>query len=142
MIKNILKAAALFMVIQGCTSSSEKTEMHVDTLAYIEPLLAIEFTQAERDSLKEGLKRNVNSIKAIHEEVIANSTAPALVFDPRPQQVEMPTGADNINYDLPSEVVLPDSKDALAFYTVEQLAGLLKKRAITSEELTRFFIHR
>lgn len=142
MIKNILKATALFMVIQGCQSSSEKSNETTDTLAYVEPILNIELTQAERDSLKDGLKRNLNSIKTIHGVEIENSTAPALVFDPRPQQFQTPSGPDKINWNLPSNVTLPDNREDLAFYTVEQLSALVKARKITSEELTKYFIER
>lgn len=142
MIKNILKASALFIVIQGCQSSSNNGSEGVDTLAYVEPILGIELTQAERDSLKDGLKRNLNSVKSIHGFEIDNSVAPALVFDPRPQQFEMPLGPDKINWNLPSNVTMPVNGEDLAFYTVEQLSVLIKSRQITSEDLTRFFIER
>jgi Asp-tRNA(Asn)/Glu-tRNA(Gln) amidotransferase A subunit family amidase len=47
-----------------------------------------------------------------------------------------------IIWDAPTAVKLPTNKNELAFYTVEQLAFLIKNKKISSVELTSFFIDR
>ena len=47
-----------------------------------------------------------------------------------------------LSFDDPGKVDLPKQREKLAFYTVRQLAYLLKEQKISSVELTRFFLDR
>ncbi|MFK9832819.1 hypothetical protein ACJEN1_24755, partial [Escherichia coli] len=47
-----------------------------------------------------------------------------------------------INWSLPTMVSLPANKNDLAFYSIEQLASLIKNKKISAVELTKFFIER
>ncbi|HEU4633793.1 MAG TPA: amidase, partial [Flavisolibacter sp.] len=47
-----------------------------------------------------------------------------------------------IVWDIPAHVALPSNKNDLAFYTILQLASLIKNKKISSVDLTRFFIER
>lgn len=113
-----------------------------DTLAIVEPLFDLNFTSAERDSLQDGLKRNVENVKTIHQYNLNNAVAPALIFDPRPAGFSMLTEQQRLNFGISSEVDLPENREDLAFYTVEQLSVLIRNKKITAQELTQFFIDR
>ncbi|MBC7588311.1 MAG: amidase, partial [Chitinophagaceae bacterium] len=45
-------------------------------------------------------------------------------------------------WDIPANVVVPRNQNELAFYSIQQLASLIKNKKITSVALTQFFINR
>jgi Asp-tRNA(Asn)/Glu-tRNA(Gln) amidotransferase A subunit family amidase len=47
-----------------------------------------------------------------------------------------------IQWAIPNDVKLPQNKNDLAFYSIPQLASLIKNKKITSLELTQFFVRR
>ena len=47
-----------------------------------------------------------------------------------------------VKFDIPAGVNVPINKEELAFYSIPQLASLIKNKKITSADLTRFFIDR
>ena len=47
-----------------------------------------------------------------------------------------------VKFDIPSNVNLPFNRSDLAFYSIPQLASLIKNKKISSVELTKFFIER
>ena len=105
-------------------------------------LIGIDFTQAERDSMITELEGNRESYQNIRNLKLENSIAPALNFNPIPpgkmiSKVEQPN-----SWNLSDNVTLPDNRSDLAFYTVEELASLIKEQKISSVELTKFFLDR
>jgi len=113
-----------------------------DSVAFMEPFLDLELTQPQRDSLRDGLYANQERIQAIHSYGLTNDTPPALVFQPMFFTNEDFGEQQPVSWDFPDEVTLPDAKNDLAFYTVEQLSVLIRSKKITSLELTNFYIDR
>lgn len=108
----------------------------------IESIYDLLFTQAERDSMAQGLKNNQRSIEALHQYPLANSTPMSLWFNPLPSGFVKETVQKPIDWGLPKNVALSASKEELAFYPVYKLATLIKSKKITSTELTRLYIDR
>ena len=52
------------------------------------------------------------------------------------------TKQNKVNWNIPANIAMPQNKNDLAFYSVLQLASLIKNKKISSVELTRFFIDR
>jgi Asp-tRNA(Asn)/Glu-tRNA(Gln) amidotransferase A subunit family amidase len=73
---------------------------------------------------------------------LSNSVPPAVLFNPIPVGMKFDTKRKSFKWSPPRNVKLPANKDDLAFYSVAQLAALIKSRQIKSEELTRFFLNR
>jgi len=71
-----------------------------------------------------------------------NDLAFTLAFNPAPYGFTIPAQQQKISWDIPAGVVLPKDKNELAFYSITQLASLIKHRKISSVELTRFFLDR
>lgn len=105
-------------------------------------LFGIEFTETELDSLSGNLKDLLKDYKAIRELDMPNSVWPALQFNPIPLGFDMPTEQKELNYDSYAETKLPENSDDLAYYSIGQLAELIRTKQITSVELTTFFIER
>lgn len=108
----------------------------------IEPLYAISLTDAERDSLLSNLQGFQKEFEALHQYKLPNSVPMSLVFDPTPTGFKMETATVPLDWGLPKDVAMPANKEELAFYPVYKLSVLIKKKKITSTELTSIYISR
>lgn len=101
----------------------------------------ISMTPAEIDSLLPTINQYRSTYGEMRELDIPNELAPAMVFNPLPANFALPTSPDGVSIDLP-KTELPANRDDLAFYTIRQLAYLIKNKLVTSLELTEFFLAR
>jgi Asp-tRNA(Asn)/Glu-tRNA(Gln) amidotransferase A subunit family amidase len=107
-----------------------------------EKIIDLQFTDAERDSMMGYLDEQKGNYQKIREVELKNSVSPSILFNPIPIGFVLPTKQDPIVYSDYSLTNMPSNKNDLAFYTVGQLAELIKTKQITSTELTKFFIAR
>lgn len=105
-------------------------------------IMGLEMTQAEIDSLLPNLEEYRKSFQALRAQSIPNTLSPALQFNPIPRGFEVPTGPHQIEFGSLKHVELPKDRNKLAFYTVRELAELVRTGRISSVELTRFFLNR
>ena len=124
----------------NCTSQKENpvsgpTEM-------IENWLHLSFTEAERDSLQEGLDRNRENYKALHQFLLENEVAPAMSFNPIPSGFNWDIESVPLQFGLKVSVELPEDPEQLAFYSVADLSVLIRNRKLTSMELTNLYLNR
>lgn len=116
-------------------------QAQVDTVAIFAPWLDLEFDEAERETMAKGLSEQRNVYQTLHSEELDNGVPPALVFNPIPVEATFETRQDPIVWSLP-ETERPAKVDELAFYSLGQLAFLLRSRKITSTQLTRLYLKR
>lgn len=105
-------------------------------------LIGLKFTPQETDSMIEPLEKYREIYEAIRKDSFAYSTAPALVFDPRPKAYLTPRLQYPIQYSRPGKLRRPKSLDELSFWPVRELAELIKAREVSSLELTNLFLNR
>ncbi|OEK02867.1 amidase [Roseivirga sp. 4D4] len=105
-------------------------------------ILNLDFDDQEISQMLPNINRNLRGLKELHEYKIDNSVPPALWFNPPKGNRPIPTKQQQIQWELPKNVKLPENKNDLAFYTVAELSVLIRERKITSVELTEFFIGR
>ncbi len=105
-------------------------------------IMDLQMTAEEIDSLLPNLEDNRKSFQALREQSIPNDLSPAIQFTPIPSGFELPTGAHQIEFSPLPPVQMPKDKAKLAFYTVRELAQLIRTGQISSVELTRFFLER
>ena len=136
-------AVILSSFLLGAFFSPELQEIisrdQVTDAAYI---MGLEMTEAEIDSLLPDLESARTDYKSNREISIANEVVPSLLFNPFPPGFEMEKVQNLVSFSNPGGVKLPEKLEDLAFYTVHQLAELIRTRQITSVELSRFFIER
>jgi Asp-tRNA(Asn)/Glu-tRNA(Gln) amidotransferase A subunit family amidase len=89
-------------------------------------------------SARGSLRTRYENIRAAN---IPNSLQPALVFNPVPAGMKLPTARLPLNRSMP-KVSLPKTEEELAFLTVTQLSQLIKKRQVTSTQLTKLYLDR
>ncbi len=139
---------ALLILIQTFLLSIPATGQSSDSLttghvSAAEAIIGLQFTDAERDSLLETLRQRRSAYEKIRNFPLDNSTPPALIFNPLPLGMQPPQSAKSkVRFNLPTAVRLPENESELAFYSVGQLAELLRTRQITSVQLTEFFLRR
>ncbi len=78
----------------------------------------------------------------MHKTLPTNDIPFPFAFKPAPASMNVSTRKEKINWDIPAHVHLPSNKTDLAFYSIPQLASLIKNKKISSLELTKFFLER
>jgi Asp-tRNA(Asn)/Glu-tRNA(Gln) amidotransferase A subunit family amidase len=114
----------------------------VEIIKNAEKLIGLDFTQAEADSMRDDLSSKLKNYEALRKINIPNEVAPILHFDPITPEFVPETGKSSFVPSTIGKVELPKNRDELAFYSVRQLAELIRTKQISSLELTQFFIAR
>ncbi|MEL7530478.1 MAG: amidase [Bacteroidota bacterium] len=107
-----------------------------------ETLFDLSFDAGERDSMISSLGYQLNDLQAIHRYTLDNAVPPALNYSPIPPGFEMEEKQFPIIWTFPQETKIPAKREALAFYSVAELAYLLQSRKITSTEITQIYLDR
>jgi Asp-tRNA(Asn)/Glu-tRNA(Gln) amidotransferase A subunit family amidase len=126
-------------IVQGQTSVEPHTR---ETVTAGEKIIGLQFTDAERDSMLDGLKDQLNNYQNIRKVALPNSVSPAILFNPIPVGMKLEKERKSFKASPVGEVVVPADREELAFYSVGQLSHLIKSKSVTSEELTRMYISR
>lgn len=121
----------------------ENSPITIAVIKEAEKIIGLKFTKAEADSMQENLTDQRANYEKIRRIEIPNEITPALVFNPLPAGFDLPKGKEMpFKVEEIREVKLPNDQDELAFFTVRQLAELIKTKQITSLELTNFYLNR
>jgi Asp-tRNA(Asn)/Glu-tRNA(Gln) amidotransferase A subunit family amidase len=116
-----------------------------DTIQLIQKTAALydlEFSNAEADSLIGNLNNYTQIIKDMHKTLPTNDIPYPFAFNPLPYGVTRPRMRQTVSLPIRSGLRMPKNKNDLAFYSIPELAGLIRSKQVTSVELTKFFIER
>ena len=114
----------------------------VKDIAAAERVIGLQFKQAERDSLFDDVKNSVKEYSKMRQFKLDNSVPLSTWQTPVLPGMKFNMKQDLIKWNIPSNISLPKNKNELAFYSVLELASLIKNKKISSVELTKFFIER
>lgn len=132
----------VIFVLGAFTGSFLNDKISADDVRGAARIMGLEMTQSEIDSLLPGLEDNRTAYLNHRKSTPANDLGPALWFNPLLPGMKIPSGPNKVNFGKAPLVRLPQNRDELAWYTVRELAELIRTRQISSEELTRFFLER
>jgi Asp-tRNA(Asn)/Glu-tRNA(Gln) amidotransferase A subunit family amidase len=107
-----------------------------------EKIIGLDFSDAEIDSMQSSLDSQLTNYENIRKVELFNSTPPSILFNPIPVGFEFPKEQRQIQFSNYSGTKLPEDINELAFYSIGQLAELIRTQQITSTELTKFFLER
>jgi len=105
-------------------------------------LMGLNFDAAKRDSMLESLADQLDGYEKIRSVNLPNSVPPAILFNPIPLGFRFEKVKKPFKMSRPGKVVMPKNIEDLAFYSVGQLAELIRTRKVTSEQLTTMYVNR
>jgi hypothetical protein len=108
-------------------------------IASAEKMIGLEFSEAERDSLQSDLADYLEGYGTMRATPIPNSVAPALVVH---LAAAPPAEGAKAVWSKPRKVRRPKNLEDVAFWSVGDLAELLRTRQVTSMELTAMYLER
>jgi Asp-tRNA(Asn)/Glu-tRNA(Gln) amidotransferase A subunit family amidase len=124
-------------------AEQEKTGfVNREALIGAENLSGLEFTDEERELMLKGLEDLREDYERLREVPLDNSVSPALHFEPVLPQLKLPSVPAKRRVSRPRLKERPSDDAELAFLPVTELGNLIRIGAISSEELTAFYLDR
>jgi len=113
-----------------------------DAVRAAEALVGLDFSEEKLDLMLPGLKEQLADYEAMRRFPLSNGVPPAMLFNPLPIGFKFEASRRKFKASPLPKIKLPQNLDDLAFYSVGELAALLKSRQITSEKLTQIYLAR
>ncbi len=123
-------------------AEQDSVKVTKEMVAGAEDIFGLEFTDAERDSMLDELSANLEFYDAMRAVSLENSVSPSLIFNPIPVGITFETAQRPLEMSPVTEITVPDDLEELAFYSVRELAELIRTRQVTSTQLTRLALDR
>ena len=141
-----LSATVLPGVLWAKMQDDEVAKITKEILQDAEQIAGLEFTDQERDLMVDGLNGHLKSYEKMREVHLDNSVMPAIQFNPvapgmsfeKKQRAASLTGLTGLPIKASKPIKAKRSSDIeeLSFWTITNLAGLIKSRKVSSLEPT------
>lgn len=105
-------------------------------------LADLSFTQQELDSMQDGITQFLHTYQSLHKHALPNDVPMSLWQSPTVAGMHFSNIQMPIEWVKPQNIHLPANINALAYYSIPQLAYLIQHKKISSVALTKFFIQR
>jgi Asp-tRNA(Asn)/Glu-tRNA(Gln) amidotransferase A subunit family amidase len=105
-------------------------------------LAGLSFTEPQQDMMLEDLLSRVKSYGLIHDLNLPNSVAPALDFNPVLPGMTFETLRRPMRLSKAGDLEAPKKLEDAAFYSVRQLAELVRRKKVSSLDLTEMYLAR
>jgi Asp-tRNA(Asn)/Glu-tRNA(Gln) amidotransferase A subunit family amidase len=129
------------MAVNG-RSQTNTNSVSREAVIEAQKLIGLDFSEAKIDMMLSGLKGQLQDFEALRKFPLSNDVPPAMMFNPIPVGMKFERARKKFKMSPPGKVKLPADLNEIAFYSVGELAALIKTRQITSEKLTRFYLDR
>ncbi|MEM9077175.1 MAG: amidase [Bacteroidota bacterium] len=137
--KLALYLTTLFLIACGAQKGTF-TKKNIKTS---QKLIGVEFSNKKIDTLYDYLQRNKKGYDSLRKYPIADDVFPAILFDPKPRDFQIPNSKDTVlAWTVPNGVSMPNDLSDLAFFTIPKLASLIKHKKISCVKLTQFYLDR
>ena len=122
-------------------------EITTATIACAEEIAGLQFDAEDREMMVGGLKEQAQQIAALHAMKIDNSVSPAFVFNPLLPGMTVTCGGRGPRREMKRHPVaprrsVPSNIEELAFLPVTELSDLVRRKRVTSVQLTQMYIAR
>jgi len=129
------------LAIMGYSSFAQEKITSSQVLA-VEKMFSLSFNEVKRDSMLSILTDKIKTYNYIHAANLHNKVPFPLWFNPILPETIVPKKSEPVKFIIPDNIELPKNINELAFYSIPQLASLLKHKRISSQKLTQFYIDR
>jgi Asp-tRNA(Asn)/Glu-tRNA(Gln) amidotransferase A subunit family amidase len=117
-------------------------EITAQTVADAAELAGLTFDDDERTMMVAGLTQQEKQLATLHGIPLPNDVVPAVHFNPLLPGMTVDKSTKKIVRSTPSSKAAPASHAELAFLPVTELSELVRRRKVTSEQLTRLSLDR
>lgn len=129
----LLCSITFFVAAQNITKENIKNA---------ESVIGLQFTDAESDSMLQLLEDQKKNYEKMRNVELDNSVPPSILFNPIPVGFKFPDQQKPVTFSDYSYTKMPADTNDLAFYTIGDLAELIRTKQISSVAITKFFINR
>jgi len=136
------KNLAVLALVLISFSLTAQDSVGLTALRGAEKLFDLKFTLPKEDSILSGLVDHLQLYKYLHTHDLYNSVPMSLGFDPLLPGTPYERKQKELSWNIPSAVTLPANQNDLAYYSIPELASLIKRKKISSVDLTKFFLER
>ncbi len=143
--RHLKSFTAAALIIMSATTSRAQTNGPVVTremVIEVQKMFGLDFSDAKIDLMLPDLAEQLAAFERLRQFPLSNGVPSAMLFNPVPVGMKFETARKKFKMSQPGRVKLPEKPEELAFYSVEELAALIKSRRITSEQLTRLYLER
>ena len=123
-------------------SGAAQDSIRISDLRSTAKVIDLSYTQKELDTMYEGVMENFENYRMMHKTHLDNSVPMSLWQNPVLPGMHFNSKQEVINWNIPTNINLPKNKNDLAFYSILELASLIKNKKISSVALTQFYIDR
>jgi Asp-tRNA(Asn)/Glu-tRNA(Gln) amidotransferase A subunit family amidase len=139
----LFPGALYTLAAQEKAGSDAKTKITPEMMDAAATLAGVTFTAEQKQMMLDGLNQQREAYDAIRKLHLPNSVPPAYVFDPLPPGVKVNTEKHEPRYSsAPAVATGPADLDELAFASVVELGDLVRRKKISSTNLTEMYIAR
>jgi Asp-tRNA(Asn)/Glu-tRNA(Gln) amidotransferase A subunit family amidase len=137
-----MRKILLFFCMLPVIVASAQDSVTRSQIAVTEKMFRLSFNDSKRDSMTGYLTDRLKTYNYLQSQNLDNDVPFPLWFNPVLPGMKVPRKQMPVHFDSPDQGSMPADKSQLAYYSIPQLASLIKHRKITSEQLTRFYIDR
>ena len=113
------------------------------SIAAAAEIAGVSFSDEERALMLTGLKQQTAQLDALHKIPLDNAVAPAMIFTPLPHADAVPKGPQRpIAMSRQTAKSAPADLGALAYAPLTELADLVRRKQVTSVQLTTMYLDR
>ncbi len=117
-------------------------EITKESIADAAAIVGLEFDDKQREMMLNDVADNLKAYQAIHKLEIPNSVAPALLFNPVLPGMRFESAKAPMRMTRMASAEAPKSIEDVAFYSVRELADLIRRKKISSVALTEMYLAR
>jgi len=141
-VRNVILALAMAVQIGAARQDPPNNPITGQNIESAGQIIGLEFTDAERDSMLDALKEQLDSYRSIKNVDIRYDVPPSIAFNPIPVGFEFEKKQRVVRWSRVKSLPVPGNLGGLAFASVRELGELIRTRKVTSEQLTRMYLGR
>jgi len=137
-----MRNALLVLCLMNLVHAKAQDSVTMTQIIDAEKMFGLNFSQPKRDSMVTILTDKLKTYMYLHRQNINNDIPLSNWYNPVLPGMKVPHKQFPVQFTIPEQVALPKDRNQLAYYSILQLASLIKHKQITSEQLTRIFLDR
>lgn len=140
--KYLFIIGGIILFTGGALVSDAIKKFSVKDVQTAQKFISVNFSEMEADSMLDLLALHKENFDAMRTFPLSNSIPPAFIFNPIPIGKKIDLSKRFCVMSDYDSTILPADINELAYFSIGQLAHLIKTKKITSEKLTAFFLDR